>query len=118
MTPRQRKALQALLHQPTKEDAAFAADIDPSTLRRYLQQPEFRAAYDAACRELLEDAARQLKAGTESAIALARTLVEDKHEAAGTRLAAAKAVLDYSLKFDEIIDLERRLRALEERGIQ
>ena len=44
MNPKQIKALQALLTQPTKAAAAKEAGIDESTLRRYLSDPEFQKA--------------------------------------------------------------------------
>ena len=47
MNPKQIKALQALLTQPTKAAAAKEAGIDESTLRRYLSDPEFQKEYKA-----------------------------------------------------------------------
>ena len=59
MTPRQQKAIQALLTSPTKAEAARAAGVGESTLRQYLKDPEFITAYREAVRELLESATRQ-----------------------------------------------------------
>ena len=59
MTPKQQKALLALLTHPTKEQAAAAAGITPKTLRSYLADPAFRAEYREAFSSLVEDATRQ-----------------------------------------------------------
>ena len=48
MTPRKEKALQALLVCRTRAEAAKAAGIGESTLRAYLQDAEFSAAYKHA----------------------------------------------------------------------
>ena len=59
MTPKQQKALLALLTSPTREQAAAAAGITPKTLRGYLAVPEFQAEYKKAFAALVEDATRQ-----------------------------------------------------------
>ena len=64
MTPRQQKALAALLTSPSKAAAAKAAGIAPRTLRDYLADPEFQAAYRDAFGNMVEDATRQAQAGS------------------------------------------------------
>ena len=61
MTPKQNRALAALLTAPSKAAAAQAAGISPRTLRDYLADPTFRQEYQKAFVGLVEDATRQAK---------------------------------------------------------
>ena len=60
LTHKQVQALAALLTQPTKEKAAQAAGIGVTTLKRYLDDPEFQEEYQKAVSDLIEDAAHAL----------------------------------------------------------
>ena len=75
MTPKQNKALQALLTSPNKRAAAEAAEIDEKTLRKYLAEPEFQKEYKAAFSELVTDATRQVQQSLNPAIS---ALVDDR----------------------------------------
>ena len=90
MNPKQIKALQALLTQPTKAAAAKEAGIDESTLRRYLSDPEFQKEYKAAFSQLVTDATRQAQKSLSPALSALREIVEDDEESAGSRIAAAR----------------------------
>ena len=77
MTPKQQKALLALLTNPTKERAAAAAGITTKTLRGYLADPEFQAEYKKAFAGLVEDATRQVQQALAPALSTLREVVED-----------------------------------------
>lgn len=62
MTPKQEKALAALISCPTAKAAARTAGLSESALRRYRQDPEFAAEYKRRCAELLETACTKQKA--------------------------------------------------------
>lgn len=113
MTPKQQKALVALLTQPTKEKAATAAGITSKTLRSYLEDPEFQAEYKRAFTGLVEDATRQAQQAISPALATLREIVVDKEENAQARISAARSVLEYSLKLTEATDILSRLDELE-----
>lgn len=85
MNPKQIKALQALLTQPTKAAAAKEAGIDESTLRRYLSDPEFQKEYKAAFSQLVTDATRQAQKSLSPALSALREIVEDEKESAGSQ---------------------------------
>jgi hypothetical protein len=51
LTPRQARAVLALLEHTTLEEAAKAAAVSKTTLWRWLQVPDFQAAYMQARRE-------------------------------------------------------------------
>lgn len=112
MDAKKQKALAALLSSPTKEAAAKKAGINTKTLRRYLQDEAFSSAYKKAAGDMVEDATRQLQQSLTSAITRLRCIVSSREEASSNQIAAAKILLDYSLKFVEFNDI---LKLLEER---
>ena len=69
MTPRQSKALQALFTEPTREAAAKAAGISSRTLREYMKDAEFRAAYHEAVTAQLGEVTGQARQELSSALA-------------------------------------------------
>ena len=94
-TPRKEKALQALLVSRTRAEAAKAAGIGESTLREYMKDPEFSAAYKQAAAELLNSATMQLRQNP-------------------AQISAARTLLDFNLKFTELTDVLDRLTELEQ----
>lgn len=113
MTPKQRKALQALLTCPTKRAAAAAAGIDEKTLRRYLSDDGFRLEYEKAVSGLVENAATQAKQSLSPALLCLREIVEDDGADANARINAARAILSHGMKLIEVADILDRLTELE-----
>ena len=113
MTPNKEKALAALLAHPTKAEAAAAAGIDPKTLWRYLQDPEFQEAYKKAFSDLVSDATRQAQQSLSPALSTLREIVEDGDQGATVRIQAARSLLEYGLRLTEITDILRDLEAAE-----
>lgn len=113
LSPKQNKALQALLTQPTKTDAAQAAGISPRTLRDYLANPEFQSEYKKAFGELVNDAARQAQQSLNPALAALRSIVDDPNQNSNTRIAAARSLLEYGLRLTEISDILTVIETLE-----
>ena len=113
MTPRQQKALAALLTSPSKAAAAKAAGIAPRTLRDYLADPEFQAAYRDAFGNMVEDATRQAQQAISPSLSTLREIVEDREEDAQARISAARAILSHGIKLTETTDILNRLQELE-----
>ncbi len=113
LSPRQQAALQALLSEACIQDAAERAHLDESTIRRYLKDEAFAAAYEEATSGMLQDAAHQMKSGLSDAVGLLRTTICNSAATMSNRLLAAKLVLDYGLKYVEMADIETRITALE-----
>ena len=112
LTPKQLQAVAALLTSPGIQQAATAAGVPESTLRRWRGLPAFRDAMRVATEELWQSIARQLQSNASLAV---DTLVEvcrtgDKDSA---RVAAARWLLELSLKTREQLDLSARLEAVE-----
>lgn len=113
MTPKQQKALLALLTSPTREKAAAAAGITSKTLRKYLADPAFQVEYKKAFAGLVEDATRQAQQAISPALSTLREIVEDGDENAQARIGAARSILEYSIKLTETTDILTRLDELE-----
>ena len=107
------RALQALLTERTKQEAAAVAGISTRTLRTYLANKEFLREYQRAFRSLVNDATRQAQQALSPAVAALRTIVEDPEESASSRIAAARSLLEYGLRFTEFSDILRELDAMD-----
>lgn len=114
LTPGQSRALDALLAHETQREAATAANVSERSLRRWLSQATFKAELARRGREALAMATLRLKRG---ALASARSLcamAEGEVEASGARVAAARAVVELSIRAAEIEDVAGRLDELED----
>ncbi len=115
LTDRQEKALAALMLAPTVRVAAEKSGVAESTLRGWLADPKFAAAYAALRDEMLEQAAAMLSSALAGAVVELTHVLRDA-ERPGDRLRAAEAILDGLLKVRQLHDLARRVAALEEKA--
>lgn len=113
MTHKQTQALAALLTQPTKEKAAQAAGIGLTTLKRYLSDPQFQAEYQKAVSEMVADAAAQAKQSLSPALSCLREIVTSEDAADGSKIQAARTLLEYGLRLVETVDILKQLDELE-----
>lgn len=104
--------MQALLTQPSREDAARAAGVDSSTLRRYMKDPDFLQAYNEAVRGMIEDVTRKAQQALSPAITTLREITEDKEAGCMARISASRSLLEYGLKLTEAVDIMRELNEL------
>jgi hypothetical protein len=111
LTRKQEQAISALLTEATLTAAAARAGMTEITLRRWLKQEDFKAAFRAARREVVEKATAQIQ---QASWAAGTTLI--KLLGAGSdsvRLRAAMAILDHANKGVEMLDFDERLVNLE-----
>jgi hypothetical protein len=107
------EAIIALLSQTGLEQAARAAGIGPRTLLRWLQMPEFKAAYHEARRNAFGHATARLQQASGAAASTLLKIMVDKDAPTSSRLRAAESILSHGAKAIEIEDIERRIAALE-----
>ncbi len=107
------EAILALLSQRSIEEAARVADIAPNTLRRWLKQPEFEAAYREAKREMFSQSLARLQNASPAAASTIIKLALDPITPAATKLRAAESILDRVAKAMETEDIQARLTAVE-----
>lgn len=113
LTQRREKALQALLNCSSRTAAASAAGISPRTLRSYLADPVFAAELQRLQDEQIKDAAQRGRQGMIGAMDALRSIVDDENQNGQTRVQAARALLEFSLRLDERENVLKRLDALE-----
>lgn len=113
MTPRQQKALEGLLCQPTKHEAALYAGIADSTLRTYLNNDEFVEAYKSAVASMLEDTVHGAQRAMTPALETLKELMNDTDQPGGVRVQASKTILDTALKMTDQLTTTERIKAIE-----
>ncbi|WP_376793088.1 phBC6A51 family helix-turn-helix protein [Thermoflexus sp.] len=111
VTPRQRRAIEALVTFGTTQAACEVAGVSRTTLYRWLRQPAFRQALAEAERAALAELQRDL-------LVLARGAKDALKDALASedlrqRLRAADMVLGRLLQLHEMMNLEERLAELE-----
>ena len=110
------KIIAALLTAPTTREAADIAGVTPQTIYNKMQDDNFLTKFRNEKKELLSQTTTFLQANTAEAIKIMRDIAKDSETNAQTRLLAARALCDYSLKFTTQTDILDRLDKLEEAG--
>jgi hypothetical protein len=104
------EAVSALLESGSVAEAAERCGVSERTLRNWLADPPFLAAYKDARRKLLDDAVLRLQHAAKEAVAtLVRHLGSDNPNAA---IRAAVAILDQTFRGTEVLDLANELAEL------
>lgn len=106
-------AISALLENPTVKDAAAASGLAHSTLWRWMKEPSFRAAYGEAKRQVVENSISRLQKIAGEAAGVLGSIMRNESSPQNTRVAAAKIVLELSLRGVETADILTRLDLLE-----
>lgn len=115
LSGKQKKAIAALLSEPTTEAAAESAGVTSRTIRRWLKQPAFRQALTQAETEAIEEAARLMAAASIQAVRTLLDIMKNEPESSERRQAAA-VVLARVGPIRLLGQLENRLSELEKRN--
>jgi transposase-like protein len=107
------EAIAALLTQRTAEDAARAIGIAPTTLLRWMKEPEFDSAYREARRAAFAQSVARLQQASGAAVTTLLKVMVDSNTPASTKVRAADSVLNHTAKAIELEDIEARLSELE-----
>lgn len=105
----------ALLELPTIEAAAQAAGVSRKTVERRLDDPVFLEAYNDARRQLVTTAAGRISSRIGRAVDTLGEVMDDGEVPAAARISASRAILEYGLKYGELVDVIRRVDEIEER---
>jgi hypothetical protein len=105
LTPKQTRALEALLTEPTVRDAAKRVRLNEATLWRWLKRSAFQEAYRQTRRRMLEHSIARLQGASGEAVEALRQIATDTSQPAGARVSAAKAILDISVRGVQLIDM-------------
>lgn len=106
------RIIAALLCNPTAAAAAKAAGIGTTQLYKRLHEPKFRAKYDAARREMLEQSTAYIQGIVSEAISKMRDIMNDENASQQVQLNAADAILRHNLKLTEQTDILTQLAEL------
>ena len=113
LTAIQERAIVALLSHSTIKSAAKAVGVDDTTLWRWLQDKDFHAAYMTIRRESVSLSIARLQQSTMEAVNTLKAIAKNKKAPSSSRVMAAKAIIEYSIKAVEIEDLAVRLAEVE-----
>lgn len=91
----------ALLQNGSMAEAAQAVGISPRTVYDRMGTSDFKAAYNAAKSDIVRTAVLQLNSSLSAAIAVVSDVMNNTENNAGTRLQAAKMILEYAAKFTD-----------------
>src|SRR5215216_5607143 len=117
LTPKQEKAVVALIASKTVEEAAGKAGVSPRTLYRWQHEdPLFQAEWRSQRRAALDSAIASLQSGCIEAAEVLREALGERNVHA--RIRAALGLLEYGLAANAQFELDERLRALEEASDQ
>jgi hypothetical protein len=108
---KQEQAIAALLSTSTIGEAAKACSVNDATMWRWLQLPDFQAAYRAARRQVVERAITELQAAASEAVETLKRNLTCENPAVEIR--AAQIVLEQAVRGVELIDLQERVERLE-----
>ena len=113
LNARKRKALAAMLSYPTRAAASRACGISARTLQEYEQDPEYKKALEDARAENLDTALHSLQGAMPRAVSVLEAVANNPKANENARVCAARAVLEFGLRYTEAGRHERMLRDLE-----
>ena len=113
LTPKQEKAILALLQEPTIAKAAASAQVGHRSLVRWLTQEDFGRAYRKARREAFGQAIGLTQHYAPLAVNTLATIMADASTPAHARVTAATTLLKFGREGIELDDLAARVEALE-----
>jgi len=100
-----------LIASDTIEEAAQEIGVSRTTLYSWLEKEEFDQAVKVARRKLLDKSLNKLTNVSMKAVNTLEKLLDAESEA--VRRAAANDVLNHSLKYRELSEIEERLESVE-----
>jgi hypothetical protein len=110
------RALEALLSSKSVEEAAQQARVSRTTLFRWLREDErFQGEYRRAGSQLMEEALRRLQQLCSEAVETLAEVMANREATAASRVTAARATLELTLKIEEHRSLVNRVELLETR---
>jgi hypothetical protein len=107
------KAIDVIVAGGDDTAAAEAAGVTPRTIRRWKGEPAFADAIIRAQDEMLEKVSVDLARTAKYAVGVLRMFLADAAMKPQIRLRAAEILLNSTLRWRELRDIERRLAALE-----
>lgn len=112
LTPKQDKAIAALMSSPTIAEAAAVIGVNERQIYRWLADVTFSEAYRAARREAVAQSTARLQQASSAAVDTLVALLASSRPS--IQLGAARSILEFAIGAVELEDIAARLAALEE----
>ncbi|MBL8999719.1 MAG: hypothetical protein JNK25_01120 [Phycisphaerae bacterium] len=113
LTPRQERVIAVLIAEPTVILACEKSGVPERTVRRWLTQPAFKAAYNLARRQTFTHAMSMATRYAPAALNTLAKIASDSAAPHAARVSASTAMLKFSRESIELDSLAERLDALE-----
>lgn len=107
------QAIAALVSHSTVRQAAVASGIPERTLWRLLERPDFSERLEQEKEKLISTASDSLKGKLNAATTALADVMESEATPPQAKIAAAKTILEYALRYVETADILHRLDQLE-----
>lgn len=104
--------ISALLSNPTIRAAAIVCEVSERQIYTRLKTPSFKARYDAARRELLEQSTAYVQGMVSEAIKKMHDVMNDPETSKQVQLNAAEGIIRNSLKLTEQADVISQIEDL------
>lgn|SRR5262245_11810958 len=114
LTPRQSRAIEALLSEPTVRGAARKAGVGVTTLYRWLAEPAFCEALGLARARAFEVGLTTMQSLGELSTETLAEIMRDKTAPPAARVRAALGALASIVRAHELFEMEERVRVIEE----
>ena len=115
LSANQLKAIKALISHNTVGEAAEACKLGRQTLYRFMRDPVFDGELKKAKRVLVNRAILSLQQSCSHAATALAAICRDEEAPPSARVAAAREILNQTMKAIEIEGIEERLKLLEDR---
>lgn len=115
LTPKQEKAVAALVVSKTVEEASQRAGVSVRSLYRWMHEdPTFQVEWRHARRAALDSGIAALQSGVAEAVQVLREALGERNVHA--RIRAAIALVEHGLGAHQAFELDQRIKALEEQA--
>jgi hypothetical protein len=118
LTLRQAKALEAIMSERSIQAAAQKAGVERKTLYRWMAEESFASALREMRNQTFDRTMNSLADAAELAVEVLREILADKEAArkdgASIQIRAASKALDSMLRSRDLIEIEQRLKKLED----
>lgn len=113
ISPRQYKAVEALVSGASASIAASYAGVTRKQIYVWLQNPDFQQAVRESSAEILSSTVNHLTKAAGDAVLVLQHAVRDTNQPMNVRIRAADMILTHLTNYRKLYEMEDRLRQLE-----
>jgi hypothetical protein len=118
LNPKQHKVISLLLAGHTQRSAAQIGKVGEATVARWVAKDDFADALKEGQDRICRDTERLLAGSLSKAVETLVSVLEESKTSPVVKVNAARALLDYGLKFRSAGELESRIANLEDKIIK